>query len=118
MVLDTWFISGGDMVTQTLNAVAAMVNHRTWGGLLYLAETLGILTCVMTYVKTHDLKGLFAWGFTFVCVTALLLTPKVTVVVNDLTRPDKINRVDNVPVGLAAPLWLLTGIGEPVHKFV
>ncbi|WP_334472910.1 conjugal transfer mating-pair stabilization protein TraG [Arsenophonus sp. PmNCSU2021_1] len=117
MVLDTWFISGGDMVTQTLNAVAAMVNHRTWGGLLYLAETLGILTCVMTYVKTHDLKGLFAWGFTFVCVTALLLTPKVTVVVNDLTRPDKINRVDNVPVGLATPLWLLTGIGHSVATF-
>ncbi|PAV09737.1 hypothetical protein CBG25_02785 [Arsenophonus sp. ENCA] len=117
MVLDTWFISGGDMVTQTLNAVAAMVNHRTWGGLLYLAETLGILTCVMTYVKTHDLKGLFAWGFTFVCVTALLLTPKVTVVVNDLTRPDKINRVDNVPVGLATPLWLLTGIGHSAAIF-
>ncbi|HGJ5857826.1 conjugal transfer mating-pair stabilization protein TraG [Arsenophonus nasoniae] len=117
MVLDTWFISGGDMVTQTLNAVAAMVNHRTWGGLLYLAETLGILTCIMTYVKTHDLKGLFAWGFTFVCVTALLLTPKVTVVVNDLTRPDKINRVDNVPVGLATPLWLLTGIGHSAAIF-
>lgn len=117
MVLDTWFISGGDMVTQALNAVAAMVNHRTWGGLLYLAETLGILTCVMTYVKTHDLKGLFAWGFTFVCVTALLLTPKVTVVVNDLTRPDKINRVDNVPVGLATPLWLLTGIGHSAAIF-
>ncbi|UBX30661.1 conjugal transfer protein TraG N-terminal domain-containing protein [Arsenophonus apicola] len=117
MVLDTWFISGGDMVTQTLNAVTAMVNHRTWGGLLYLAETLGILTCVMTYVKTHDLKGLFAWGFTFVCVTALLLTPKVTVVVNDLTRPDKINRVDNVPVGLATPLWLLTGIGHSAAIF-
>ncbi|WGM03363.1 conjugal transfer mating-pair stabilization protein TraG [Arsenophonus nasoniae] len=117
MVLDTWFISGGDMVTQTLNAVAAMVNHRTWGGLLYLAETLGILTCIMTYVKTYDLKGLFAWCFTFVCVTALLLTPKVTVVVNDLTRPDKINRVDNVPVGLATPLWLLTGIGHSAAIF-
>lgn len=117
MVLDSWFISGGDMVSQTLNAVAAMVNHQTWGTLLYLAETLGILACIITYIKTHDLRGMFAWGFTFVCVTALLLTPKVTVVVNDLTRPDKINRVDNVPLGLATPLWLLTGIGHSVATF-
>lgn len=117
MVLDSWFISGGDMVSQTLNAVAAMVNHKTWGTLLYLAETLGILACIITYIKTHDLRGMFAWGFTFVCVTALLLTPKVTVVVNDLTRPDKINRIDNVPLGLATPLWLLTGIGHSVATF-
>lgn len=31
--------------------------------------------------------------------------------VNDLTRPERIDRVDNVPVGLAVPLYLLTGLG-------
>ncbi len=44
-------------------------------------------------------------------VTAFLLTPRVTVVVNDLTAPDTIGRVDNVPVGLALPLYLITGTG-------
>lgn len=74
-------------------------------------ETLGVLTCVGAYIKTHDLRGVFAWAMTFCICTAILLTPKETVVVNDLTRPERIDRVDNVPVGLAVPLYLLTGIG-------
>jgi conjugal transfer mating pair stabilization protein TraG len=114
MTLDIWVVSSGSMITMGLNAIAVLMSSDTWRTLLWMAETLGVLACVGMYLKTHDLRGMFAWGFTFVIVTALLLTPRVTVVVNDLTRPDRIDRVDNVPLGLATPLWLLTGVGYSV----
>ncbi|WON75535.1 conjugal transfer mating-pair stabilization protein TraG [Serratia sp. UGAL515B_01] len=114
MVLDIWVVTAGAMITMGLNAVAVLVSSDAWRTLFWIAETLGVLVCVAVYIRTHDLRGMFAWGFTFVVVTALLLTPRVTIVVNDLTRPDRIDRVDNVPVGLAAPLWLLTSIGNSV----
>ncbi|MEB5708241.1 conjugal transfer mating pair stabilization protein TraG [Pantoea anthophila] len=94
-----------------LNAVATVMENGGWKSTIWVAEMLGIAFCVMTYLRTHNMTAMFGWGLTFVLVTALLLTPKVTVVVNDLTAPDTIGRVDNVPVGLAMPLYLATGVG-------
>ncbi|WP_199257198.1 conjugal transfer protein TraG N-terminal domain-containing protein, partial [Pantoea sp. BAV 3049] len=111
MAIDIWVTSSGGMITMGLNAVAAMMSDSGWKSVMWIAEVLGILTCIYTYLKSHDLRVMFYWAFTFVIVTALLLTPKVTVVVNDLTAPDTIGRVDNVPLGLAAPLWIVTGTG-------
>ncbi|RPD93470.1 conjugal transfer protein TraG [Candidatus Pantoea deserta] len=111
MALDIWVVSSGGMITMGLNAVATVMENGGWKTTVWVAEVLGIAFCVMTYLRTHSLSAMFGWGLTFVMVTALLLTPKVTVVVNDLTAPDTIGRVDNVPVGLAMPLYLMTGVG-------
>lgn len=114
MTLDIWVTSSGGMITMGLNAVAAMMSNSGWKTVMWIAEVLGILTCIYSYLKTHDLRIMFYWALTFTLVTALLLTPKVTVVVNDLTAPDTIGRVDNVPLGLAAPLWIITGTGYTI----
>lgn len=111
MALDIWVVSSGGMITMGLNAVATIMENGGWRSTIWVAEMIGIAFCVMTYLRTHNLTAMFGWGLTFTLVTALLLTPKVTVVVNDLTAPDTIGRVDNVPVGLAMPLYLATGVG-------
>ncbi|NIF23929.1 conjugal transfer mating-pair stabilization protein TraG [Candidatus Pantoea multigeneris] len=111
MALDVWVVSQGGMITMGLNAVASLMENSGWRTIVWIAEFLGILMCAITYFRTHDLKVMFAWGLTFTLVTALLLTPKTTVVVNDLTDQTSVNRVDNVPLGLAVPLWLITGAG-------
>ncbi|UIL55058.1 conjugal transfer mating pair stabilization protein TraG (plasmid) [Pantoea agglomerans] len=114
MALDIWVVSSGGMITMGLNAVAAVMENGGWKSTVWVAEMLGIAFCVMTYLRTHNMTAMFGWGLTFVLVTALLLTPKVTVVVNDLTAPDTIGRVDNVPAGLALPLYLVTGVGYTI----
>lgn len=111
MALDIWVVSSGGMITMGLNAVATVMENGGWRSTIWVAEMIGIAFCVMTYLRTHNLTAMFGWGLTFTLVTALLLTPKVTVVVNDLTAPDTIGRVDNVPVGLSMPLYLATGVG-------
>jgi conjugal transfer mating pair stabilization protein TraG len=99
------------MITMGLNAVATLMQDGGWRTVVWIAEMLGILFCAFTYLRSHDLKVMFAWGLTFTLVTALLITPRVTVIVNDLTAPENIGRVDNVPAGLAFPLYLITGTG-------
>ncbi|MDF7630757.1 conjugal transfer mating pair stabilization protein TraG [Erwiniaceae bacterium L1_55_4] len=111
MALDIWVVSAGGMITMGLNAVATMMENGGWRTTVWVAEMLGIVFCIFTYLRSHDLRTMFGWGLTFALVTAVLLTPRVTVVVNDLTAPDTIGRVDNVPVGLALPLYLITGTG-------
>lgn len=111
MALDIWVVSAGGMIALGLNAVATLMENGGWRSVVWVAEMLGIVFCIFTWLRSHDLRVLFGWGITFVLVTALLLTPKVTVVVNDLTAPENIGRVDNVPVGLALPLYLVTGVG-------
>lgn len=111
MALDVWVVSQGGMITMGLNAVASLMENSGWKTIVWIAEFLGILLCIITYLRSHDLKVMFAWGLWFTLVTALLLTPKTTVVVNDLTDQTSVNRVDNVPLGLAVPLWLVTGAG-------
>ena len=114
MALDMWVVSSGGMITTGLNAVATVMQNDGWRTLVWIAELLGIIFCILTWLKSHDLKVMFFWGLTFVLVTTLLLTPKTTVVVNDLTAPQKIGRVDNVPMGLAIPLYLVTGTGYTI----
>lgn len=114
MALDIWVVSSGGMITMGLNAVATVMENGGWRSIVWMAEVLGIIFCIITYLRTHSLGTMFGWGLTFVLVTALLLTPKVTVVVNDLTAPNTIGRVDNVPVGLALPLYLATGTGYTI----
>nr|WP_241389718.1 conjugal transfer mating-pair stabilization protein TraG [Serratia marcescens]ULG13118.1 conjugal transfer protein TraG [Serratia marcescens] len=106
--MDIWVTGNGSIITMGLNFVATMVNTAGWRSILWLAETLGVLTCLIAFVRTHDAKVMFGWGLTFVIVTSALLTPRATVVVNDLNRPQEIGRVDNVPMGLAVPMWLMT----------
>lgn len=57
MALDIWAIGNGSMIAMGLNAVATMFNSASWQTLLWLGETLGVLTCVGAYIKTHDLRG-------------------------------------------------------------
>lgn len=111
MALDIWVVNAGSLITLGLNAVASVMTTGSWRSVVWVAECLGILVCLSTYLRSHDLRVMFAWAVTFTLVTALLLTPTVTVVVNDLTEPGSTGRVDHVPAGLALPLWLITGVG-------
>ncbi|WP_208614874.1 conjugal transfer protein TraG N-terminal domain-containing protein, partial [Xenorhabdus ishibashii] len=110
--LEVTILYGVDIVYQTFQAVAAIVQNKGWATLLWLAETIGVLVCVTKYIKTHDLRAVGGWALTFTIVSAMLLTPKIDVIVRDMTTPAVVKKVDNVPAGLAIPFWLLTEIGN------
>ncbi|EPE2780707.1 conjugal transfer mating-pair stabilization protein TraG [Morganella morganii] len=110
--LEITVLYGVDIVYQTFQAVAAIMQNDGYHTLLVLAESIGVIACTVKYIKTHDLKTFGLWGLLFVIVSAVLLTPTKDVVIRDLATPAVVKKVDNVPVGLAAPFWLVTSIGN------
>ncbi|WP_281111378.1 conjugal transfer mating-pair stabilization protein TraG [Providencia rettgeri] len=114
--LEITVLYGVDVVAQTFQAVATIMQNNGWKTLLYAAETMGVLVCITKYIKTHDLRTFGAWMLTFVIVYAMLLTPKTNVVIRDLASPMVVKKVDNVPVGLAVPFWFLTSIGNSTAR--
>lgn len=110
--LEITVLYGVDIVYQTFQAVAAIMQNDGYHTLLLLAESIGVAACIVKYIKTQDLRTFGLWGFLFVIVSAVLLTPTKDVVIRDLATPAVVKKVDNVPVGLAAPFWLITSIGN------
>ena len=117
MALEIVILDGVDIVANAFNAVAAFVKNDTWFSLIKIAEFIGVIMAALVYVKGQDLRTFFYWLVAFVLVNALLLTPKERVVVIDLAnqtmRPIPI---DNVPLGVALPLYLSTKIGYSIAQ--
>ncbi|WP_272664065.1 MULTISPECIES: conjugal transfer mating-pair stabilization protein TraG [unclassified Providencia] len=110
--LEITVLYGVDIVYQTFQAVAAIMQNNGWYWLLTFVQTMGVLVCIVKYIQTRDLRTFFIWGFIFVIVSAMLLTPKTEVVIRDMSTPMVVKKVDNVPVGLAVPFWFVTEIGN------
>lgn len=117
MALEIVILDGVDIVANAFNAVAAFVKNDTWFSLIKIAEFIGVIMAALVYVKGQDIRTFFYWLIAFVLVNALLLTPKERVVVVDLAnqtmRPIPI---DNVPLGVALPLYLSTKIGYSIAQ--
>lgn len=116
MALEIVILDGVDIVANAFNAVASFVKNDTWFSLIKIAEFIGIIMAALVYVKGQDLRTFFYWLIAFVLVNALLLTPKERIVVVDLSSPTVIKSIDNVPLGVALPLYLSTKIGYSIAQ--
>ena len=116
MAMEITILDGVDVIAQSFNAVAAFVNNDTWFSLIKIAEIIGVLMAGIVYVKGQDLRTFFYWLIGFVLINALLLTPKERIVIHDLANPTVIKTVNNVPLGVAFPLYLSTKIGYSIAQ--
>lgn len=116
MALEIVILDGVDIVANAFNAVASFVKNDTWFSLIKIAEFIGVIMAALVYVKGQDLRTFFYWLIAFVLVNALLLTPKERIVVVDLSSPTVIKSIDNVPLGVALPLYLSTKIGYSIAQ--
>lgn len=116
MALEIVILDGVDIVANAFNAVAAFVKNDTWFSLIKIAEFIGVIMAALVYVKGQDIRTFFYWLIAFVLVNALLLTPKERIVVVDLSSPTVIKSIDNVPLGVALPLYLTTKVGYSIAQ--
>lgn len=117
MALEIIILDGVDIVEKAFNAVASFVKNDTWFSLVKIAEVIGILMAGIVYIKGQDLRTLFYWLLAFVLVNAVLLTPKERVLIVDLANPTTSPKpIDNVPLGVALPLYLSTNIGYSIAQ--
>lgn len=120
VTLSVFTIGSGDLLEEVFNAVAAIFNST--GGVLvvtHLAIILGGSCAVFQFTKTRDLNALMRWVGLYVLVTSLMLYPKATVNIEDLTGvDDKPRAVDNVPLSLAVFASFTTRIGFGLAQIV
>ena len=122
MSLEIISIGGIDILAQMFNAIAAITSNASFFHLMGAAEIIGVATCVLRYVQRHDLKDLGKWLIFFVFINGILLTPKVDLLFTDKIYTTKVKKVDNVPVGIAAPFYIFSlggnALAEMYDKFL
>lgn len=108
---EVYTIYGGDLWRQTLNGVVTILGTSTFDSLLRIVGTFSVLGVVFTFIKTRDPRAFMHWLAVFMLITSVLLVPKRSVQIIDITDPAAVYEVDNVPVGLALIAGLSTATG-------
>lgn len=116
MAMEITILDGVEVLAQAFQAISAFVKNDTWFSLIKIAEVIGVVMAAIVYVKGQDFRVFFYWLVGFILINALLLTPKERVVVRDLANPTITKIVDNVPLGVAFPLYLSTNIGNSIAR--
>lgn len=110
-MLEIYTIYGGGMWKTALDAVVTLVGQNTFHTLLHIAGTFGVLAVLFTFIKQRNPMVFVQWLAIFMVITSILLVPKRSVQIIDLSDPAAVWKTDNVPVGLAAIASLTTSIG-------
>lgn len=110
-MLEVYTIYGGDMWRQAFNAVVTLLGTSTWSSLLRIAGIFSVLGVLYAFIKTRNPMAFVHWIAIFFVLTSILLVPKRSVQIIDVTDRAGVYVVDNVPVGLAAIASLTTSIG-------
>lgn len=110
-MLEVYTIYGGGMWKTAFDAVVTLFGTSTWGTLLRMAGTFSILGVLATFVKGRNPMVFIQWLALFMLFTSVLVVPKRSVQIIDITDRAQVWVVDNVPVGLAGIASLTTSIG-------
>ena len=110
-MLEVYTIYGGDMWRQAFNAVVTILGTSTWSTLLRIAGIFSVLGVLYTFIKSRNPMAFVQWIAIFMVITSILLVPKRSVQIIDITDRAAVYAVDNVPVWLAAIASLTTSIG-------
>jgi conjugal transfer mating pair stabilization protein TraG len=95
------------------NAVASLMGSGDYRGLLRTMAIVGIVVVVIaTLTGRERLDGMWKWLFFLAIFQALLLVPKVTVLIVDRTGNEPPRAVANVPIGLGAFAHAMSKVGD------
>ena len=100
----------GELYVQLLNAIAAFMKQDGFFSLLRITALIGIIMASVGYLKQRDPMVYAKWVLGYVLVFQLVILPKSTVAVYDISNQTNY-AVDNVPVVFAATASLITTIG-------
>lgn len=110
-MLEIYTIYGGGMWKTALDAVVTLLGQSTFHTLMRIVGLFGVLAVLFTFIKVRNPMVFIHWLAVFMLLTSVMLVPKRSVQVIDLSDPAAVWVTDNVPVGLAAIASLTTSIG-------
>lgn len=116
MVDTIYVMSGGEFFEAAFNGVATLIGSSTWDTLFHIVGFFSAIALFFVYIRGHDPKEVLKFFAVFILITSVLLIPKRTVHIIDMTNSTLVLRVDNVPTGLSVPFRFVTSIGGSMTK--
>lgn len=110
-MLEIYTIYGGGMWKTALDAVVTLIGSNTFSTLLRMAGTFGVLAALIMFIKQRNPMVFVQWLAVFMIISTILLVPKRSVQIIDISDPAAVWKTDNVPVGLAGIASLTSSIG-------
>ncbi|ELI8494097.1 conjugal transfer protein TraG N-terminal domain-containing protein, partial [Salmonella enterica] len=107
-MLEIYTIYGGGMWKTALDAVVTLIGSNTFSTLLRMAGTFGVLAALIMFIKQRNPMVFVQWLAVFMIISTILLVPKRSVQIIDISDPAAVWKTDNVPVGLAGIASLTT----------
>ncbi|WP_116964230.1 conjugal transfer protein TraG N-terminal domain-containing protein [Fastidiosibacter lacustris] len=115
-MLDIWVTSQSGVMKTVLDGIAAFFNQNGGELLLYLVTAVGFLVVLLKYLEKPDVKQALTWFIIVAVIPVTLINPREKVTIHDTTSTLEQHAVDNVPLGLAYPLSIITSVMYSVTK--
>ncbi|MGI2799250.1 conjugal transfer mating-pair stabilization protein TraG [Photobacterium damselae] len=107
-VMDVYTFTGGKTAWAVFNALATFFNGTSWVDLMFMVGAIAVFITTIQFFFSRDPNQILMYFFSYLLITALLLTPKVTVRIDDSSGIGRTYMVANVPIGVAAPISYAT----------
>ena len=118
MAYQIYVTSLGGVAAQVFNAIAAFFNNASWHSLAGIIIMLAVTMTGFQYALTRNHNTIIKWVAVYISVPLLLIVPRISVTITDITDPLNYHQVDNVPVGLGLPAWLISTISYDLTKLI
>jgi len=105
----------GDLYVEILNAIAGFMKQGIFTTFMQLTALVGIIMASIGYLKQRDPTIYVKWVASYVLVLQLLIVPKTTVGVYDISN-QQTHVVDNIPIIFSLTTSILTNIGVGVAE--
>jgi len=102
----------GGVCAQVFNAIATLFSTETPGDLITIISALAFIITACQFVATRNHQYLVSWVFVLLLVPTLLIFPKMDLVIIDKSDPMRYHNVQNVPVGIGYPAFLISSVSQ------
>ena len=108
MIVPMYIISNGELAKEALNAVATLLGGNAFNTAMKIGVLFSIYGAAVNYIQGRDIATFAKWFVIYFGITAIMLTPKVTVQIFDVSNPGANYVVANIPYGLGYPTSIIT----------
>lgn len=108
---DIYTIYGGGMWREVFNGLVTILGTNSFTTLLRIVSMFGVLGVLVSFMKSRNPLVFLQYLAVFMIITSVLLVPKRSVQIIDITDPAGVYEVDNVPAGIAMIAGLSTAAG-------
>lgn len=110
-MLPVYILTGGEVFYNITNAISAFFGSSSWAIIIRWSLNIAVISGMIKFIGTKDLTKLIKWVFLYLFILSVLVVPKRSIQIIDLSDPTAHYKVDNVPVGAAILFSFGTRIG-------